>query len=972
MNPVFSLLRSHLEIPEKSEAFRVMFDLGFEPDYSNPNICYGGKGGGGTNTVTSNSAPPPEIMAAYQQALSGATAASSAPLQQYSGQTVAGLNSDETSAFGSINNAQGAAQPFINNASNLLQQSTTPLWNGVQQFSPDAINQYSSPYTQQVLQSAMASQNNQDAQQQQALKGNAISSGAWGGDRAGVASAILSGQQDIANNSTNANILNTGYNNALGEFNTEQQAQLGANSTNAALAQQGAFGMANLGSEALGTQLTGANAQLASGQLQQQQTQSELNVPYQQFLQQQAYPFQTAQYYANIAEGIGGNSGGTGNSNSTAPGASTASQIGGGLLGGLGLYGAAGGFSGAAGFGLGPLLFAKRGGRIERKGFAAGGDIPDLSVSYIPVASATASHGMGPPQPPEVSAPKATDPMGGNQEALLSAFLKSLGTEDKTTPLSGSDVNGFGQVFGNGAGVDSDTGNAFATQNDLSSKFLSPGSTGSLGLNWKRSGPVGYDNGGGIPMPPDPDQSARQLEVQNDIDATTAPVPDAALQPPPGGFGTQMVASAEPPPSAMGTAPVAEEAAPAHREVNPWLALAAAGFGAAAGTSPQAGVNFGRGALEGLSNYAVQQKEADSVNTTADRLLQEARQHKEQIAIEQQNADTTRQSSQQMGEYQKAQIANMRAERQKPIPDGMGGFLIPNAEDPTHPQRIDGPFGSVNGSDGTSITNAYTPPKGSDGKALSGDTYLATLPGPVAALTKKFGDNVMEVTPYMMTKGDPLIKAAISAAQIYNPGWNQASYKNVNRFDFDPNGGVKAKSLDTVAPHLLMLEDLTKAMKTGDVQLINQAQNKIATEFGIAPEAANLQAAQQLVGNEIINSTIAQGRSGGALGDREEIAKNLNAAASPEILLSNIDNVYKPAIRAQLNSTRQYYKAATGLDDFDKKYLLPETRSLLGPMGGGATSSAPVQPPVANAKQAPDGNWYVSDPNRPGKYLQVQ
>jgi hypothetical protein len=34
--------------------------------------------------------------------------------------------------------------------------------------------------------------------------------------------------------------------------------------------------------------------------------------------------------------------------------------------------------------------------------------------------------------------------------------------------------------------------------------------------------------------------------------------------------------------------------------------------------------------------------------------------------------------------------------------------------------------------------------------------------------------------------------------------------------------------------------------------------------------------------------------------------------------------------------------------------------------------SAQQQPPVEGAKQAPDGKWYVPDPNRPGKFLMVQ
>jgi hypothetical protein len=30
------------------------------------------------------------------------------------------------------------------------------------------------------------------------------------------------------------------------------------------------------------------------------------------------------------------------------------------------------------------------------------------------------------------------------------------------------------------------------------------------------------------------------------------------------------------------------------------------------------------------------------------------------------------------------------------------------------------------------------------------------------------------------------------------------------------------------------------------------------------------------------------------------------------------------------------------------------------------------QPPLEGARKAPDGNWYVADPEREGKWLQVQ
>lgn len=53
------------------------------------------------------------------------------------------------------------------------------------------------------------------------------------------------------------------------------------------------------------------------------------------------------------------------------------------------------------------------------------------------------------------------------------------------------------------------------------------------------------------------------------------------------------------------------------------------------------------------------------------------------------------------------------------------------------------------------------------------------------------------------------------------------------------------------------------------------------------------------------------------------------------------------------------------------------SKTLIDMAGKNTGNGAPqtrgaTQAPIPNAKQAPDGNWYVPDPNRPGKYLQVQ
>lgn len=352
------------------------------------------KGGGGTNTVT-NSAPPPEVLAAYQDVIGKAQNAAASPLQQYNGQIVAGFTPDQTSAISTINNSQGIANPYINTANGLY--GDTALSG---QDYGKALQDYTSPYTQQVVDATRANLNENDAQQQLGLAGNAIKAGAYGGDRAGIASAELARQQKLANDQTIAGLYNTGYTNAQGALAQQQ-----------GLKQNAASGIAGLGNLAQTTTLNGANAQLQSGALQQQLEQENLNVPYQQFQAEQQYPFQTTQYLANIAEGIGGSSGGTSTSN--APGPSVGSQLGGLGLAGLSLAGA----------------LKRDGGAV---GYANGGDVvpgqsnlpqvPDVSVSIVPVGKA----------------PGNRNPFGGIPKA------ESSKTTTPSNPMNDAISNGLG------------------------------------------------------------------------------------------------------------------------------------------------------------------------------------------------------------------------------------------------------------------------------------------------------------------------------------------------------------------------------------------------------------------------------------------------------------------------------------------------------------------------------------------------
>lgn len=342
-------------------------------------------GSGGTNTVTQQSGPPQDFLNAYNKVFGQAQQVAATPNTQYPGQTVAGFSPDQSAGITATENAYGMAAPYINTAAQYINNSTAPLAPGVQPYvdqatglynqaagiygnvagglTPEQIRQYQSPYTQDVVDATQAQFNNQNAIQQNQLAGNAGTAGAFGGDRQGVAQAVLAGQQQTAQAPVIAGLRNQGYQTGLNTAEQQQQLQLGAgqglgsagagllgasgqllgaNEANAWLNSQAGYGMANLGNAAQTSALTGANALLGVGGLEQQQGQALLNAPYQQYLAQQAYPFQSTGWLANIAEGLGGASGG--NSSTTSPGPSVGSQIAGAGLAGAGILGQTGAF----------------------------------------------------------------------------------------------------------------------------------------------------------------------------------------------------------------------------------------------------------------------------------------------------------------------------------------------------------------------------------------------------------------------------------------------------------------------------------------------------------------------------------------------------------------------------------------------------------------------------------------------------
>lgn len=301
--------------------------------------------GGKTSTSSQQVTIPPEVLARYNAVNARAETAADTPFKQYSTDPsafVAQLTGPQQAGIQGTMNAAGQAQPYFQAATNQLlgaQGSAQPLMSQAQSLARGSARdvnpgelqtqQYMSPYIQNVVEAQRGLTQRQQEAQMSGAMGQAIRSGAYGGDRAGIAAANLGREQQLAQAGILSPLLQQGYGQALQTAQQQQGLGLSAEQANRAAQAQTAqllgglgaqqYGMgaqtsqalAGLGTGAQGAALQGAQAQMGAGQMAQQTEQAGLQALYNQFLQQQSYPFQVAQFLGNIAMGTGALSGST-------------------------------------------------------------------------------------------------------------------------------------------------------------------------------------------------------------------------------------------------------------------------------------------------------------------------------------------------------------------------------------------------------------------------------------------------------------------------------------------------------------------------------------------------------------------------------------------------------------------------------------------------------------------------------------
>ena len=317
--------------------------------------------GGKTSTSTSTVSIPPEVLARYNAVNARAEAAASAPFQKFGNTAadfVAQINAQQRAGIDDINTKSGSYQPYMDAATSATTSGMGPAYAG--------IDNYMSPYIRNVADTTGAMMRQSNEQAQSGALGTAISSGAFGGDRAGVAAANLDQQNQMTYGKTMADIYNQGYTQALGASQADLARQMA-----------GGAQMAGLGAQSQQLGLQGAQAKLAAGTMEQQTEQAGKDAMIKQFMQEMGFPYQQAQFLANIAMGTGSLSGST---------TSTTQPLG--IFGNLATGGRVGGYATGGGV-SGPMDSGQE--EIGAEGYVPGGVLPigRLMTSEVPADRGT-------------------------------------------------------------------------------------------------------------------------------------------------------------------------------------------------------------------------------------------------------------------------------------------------------------------------------------------------------------------------------------------------------------------------------------------------------------------------------------------------------------------------------------------------------------------------------------------------------
>ena len=242
----------------------------------------GGGSSGGGGTVTQTTAIPDWQQGMVQSNENIAQSLASQPYQQYQGQVLAPLTDLQNQGIATTTAGATAGQPYLQQAGALANQAGNNQWNA------QTAQQYMSPYAMAALQPQIQQLQNQMGMQANAINGRATQAGAYGDAQYGNQQNLNNFNSNLSLNNLMQQGMNSAYTSGQNAFNTQNQNLLGS-----------ANALGNVANAAQNQGITGGQAMFNAGTQQQQFNQQQLSAAYQNFVNQQNYPYQ--QLNARIA-----------------------------------------------------------------------------------------------------------------------------------------------------------------------------------------------------------------------------------------------------------------------------------------------------------------------------------------------------------------------------------------------------------------------------------------------------------------------------------------------------------------------------------------------------------------------------------------------------------------------------------------------------------------------------------------------
>jgi hypothetical protein len=272
------------------------------------------------STTTVNDLP--DWYQSYTKGLIGkANAIAAEGYQRYpGGARIAGFTPQQREAFRMTNEAATAYQPYMQQAQGALQSAATessldaanPYFQQASMRIPQGVSSYMNPYTNEVVDRIGALSKRQLQENiMPAIQSQFIAGGTFGGSRSGEALGRATRDLGESTMAQQTQALQQGYAQAAQQMQADQArlAQLGQTAgalTQADLARRlqagEQFGRLGALEQSLG--LSGAAALESVGATQQQQYQKNLDLAYQDFLQQRDYDREQIAFLNNVIRGI--------------------------------------------------------------------------------------------------------------------------------------------------------------------------------------------------------------------------------------------------------------------------------------------------------------------------------------------------------------------------------------------------------------------------------------------------------------------------------------------------------------------------------------------------------------------------------------------------------------------------------------------------------------------------------------------